>query len=102
MSVDRNFNWPQLPYMGLDSYGPADIPIFAARDLNVQNAAVMLTSGRTRTMIFHGGTGTGKSSLLRAGLIPKLETEGFSFEFLKEESSGALQTIFIDVEMYLW
>src|SRR4051794_1937102 len=58
------------PYLGLAPYGEADAELFfgrqAERDLVVAN---LLTS---RLTVMYGPSGVGKSSLLRAGVIPRL------------------------------
>lgn len=78
MSV-RIATWPKTPYKGLSVYGPDDIPLFASRDDDVYRCAEVLGLSTTRVLILHGSTGCGKSSFLRAGLIPFLEGEGFFF-----------------------
>ena len=59
-----------VPYLGLTPYGEADAELFfgrrAERDLVVAN---LLTS---RLTVMYGPSGVGKSSLLRAGVLPRL------------------------------
>lgn len=76
--------WPPDPYKGLTYYGPEDTPLFAGRRPDVQRFARILGSGRTRILLLHGATGCGKSSFLRAGLIPYLEDEIGRFSFGKD------------------
>jgi hypothetical protein len=58
------------PYLGLAPYGEGDAELFfgrrAERDLVVAN---LLTS---RLTVLYGPSGVGKSSLLRAGVLPRL------------------------------
>src|SRR5262249_40683904 len=52
----------------------------------------LLMSFDTRAVLLHGGTGTGKSSFLRAGLCPRLQrlpiADGRRFFFLHETRSN--------------
>src|SRR5919198_683783 len=61
---------PRSPYPGLSSYDEDDSAVFFGRrtecDLVVAN---LLTS---RITVLYGPSGVGKSSLLRAGVIPQL------------------------------
>ena len=86
--------WPKSPYVGLSFYGPEDLPLFAGRDDDIRNCGTLLASYGTRTLVIHGLTGCGKSSFLRAGLIPLMEQQGVGFNFLKDEGQN-YQAIFI-------
>jgi uncharacterized protein YjbI with pentapeptide repeats len=87
--------WPALPYKGLSYYEPADAPLFAGRELDVIECADLLARSETRILILHGSTGCGKSSFLRAGLIPYLEHDDLGFGFLKNDADGKLTSIFV-------
>ena len=86
--------WPEEPYKGLGYYGQQDFPLFAGRTTEVQRVAHILASGRTRILLLHGSTGCGKSSFLRAGLIPFLENQIGHFNFAKE-SAGTETALFV-------
>ncbi|WP_446034907.1 nSTAND1 domain-containing NTPase [Streptomyces olivaceus] len=60
------------PYRGLTRYEPDDAALFFGRDALVDRLAG-LTRAHRFTAVF-GPSGSGKSSLLRAGLIPRLRT----------------------------
>jgi len=73
------------PFLGLSPYGESDADVFfgrrAERDLVVAN---LLTS---RLTVLYGPSGVGKSSLLRAGVVPRLRAnEGVP-------TGGSLRTI---------
>lgn len=91
--MTTNYSWPASPYKGLSYYGPTDVPLFAGRDDDAQRCAKLLGLTSTRIMILHGATGCGKSSFLRAGLIPFLEKVGF--QFLREGGEGQVKALFI-------
>lgn len=78
-------NWPKEPYKGFAYYNFADLLIFTCRDDDVEDCLQYLTEPNTRTLLLHGRTGCGKSSFLRAGLIPELESRGFGFVFLRRK-----------------
>lgn len=81
MTTERHeVSWPTLPYKGLTYYGPVDVPLFAGREGDVEQCAKLLGLNSTRILILHGATGCGKSSFLRAGLIPFVEQGGFAFQ----------------------
>ncbi|NEY32581.1 WD40 repeat domain-containing protein [Streptomyces sp. PRKS01-65] len=60
------------PYRGLTRFEPGDAALFFGRDHLVERLAE-LTRKHRLTAVF-GPSGSGKSSLLRAGLIPRLRT----------------------------
>ena len=77
--------WPALPYKGLSYYGSEDVQLFASRERDVERIASRLADFNTKILILHGRTGCGKSSFLRAGLIPYLERPEHGFRFLREQ-----------------
>ena len=60
------------PYRGLTRFEPGDADLFFGRD-QLTDHLLELTRSRRFTAVF-GPSGSGKSSLLRAGLIPRLRT----------------------------
>ena len=92
-------SWPTLPYKGLSYYRPEDAALFAARDHDVDRIGRTLAAPDTGILILHGRTGCGKSSFLRAGLIPFLEQPEHGFRFLKkgthESFSNAVNPLFV-------
>jgi hypothetical protein len=95
-ATERNLisSWPSLPYKGLNYYGPEDIPIFAGREQDTELCARLVTSASTSILIVHGSTGCGKSSFLRAGLIPFLEHRERGYSFVRTDS-GEVQSYFV-------
>jgi hypothetical protein len=87
--------WPLLPYKGLRYYEACDSALFAGREDDVWHCANLLARHSTRLLILHGGTACGKSSFLRAGLIPFLETEAVGFQFLKTGEGRDVTALFI-------
>jgi len=83
-AADENSSWPESPYKGLSFYDHDDIFLFAGRDEDVWQCARLLDDPATRILMLHGPTGCGKSSFLRAGLVPLLERSTAGFQFLKK------------------
>jgi hypothetical protein len=76
--------WPAEPYKGLNYYEPEDIPLFAGRSDDLSICARLIGSPATRLFVLHGSTGTGKSSFLRAALVPLLERSQNGFLFIRD------------------
>jgi conflict system STAND superfamily ATPase/TIR domain-containing protein len=79
--VARGFAWDRsrCPYPGINSFDRADAAIFFGRDLEIRQATERLEARRVqggkRLILVLGGSGTGKSSLLKAGIVPQLERD---------------------------
>lgn len=58
------------PYRGLATFEAVDAPWYRGRDHDVDALVAAVAAHRFVTVV--GGSGTGKSSLVRAGLIPRL------------------------------
>jgi hypothetical protein len=69
-----------MPYKGLDYFHSEDAPLFCEREAEAAECATILGHFETRILLLHGRSGIGKSSFLRAGLVPALEARtGFCF-----------------------
>ena len=70
------------PYRGLEAFGPADGDRFFGRETLVERALGRLHAQlddptRPNILVLVGASGSGKSSLLHAGLGPHLEADGY-------------------------
>jgi hypothetical protein len=79
---------PEHPYRSLAYYDREHRALFAGRDADVQRFALLLDEADCRIAVLHGQSGVGKSSLLRAGLIPFLEEECIGYKFLRDRQEG--------------
>jgi hypothetical protein len=64
--------WTGSPYPGLRSFTTEEGPIFYGRGREVDALIARLCDPAQRFLAVVGASGTGKSSLVRAGLIPRL------------------------------
>ena len=62
------------PYKFLDYYTEQDAKLFFGREAEVEAICSQILAHRS--FILHGRSGVGKSSILRAGLMPRLKAEG--------------------------
>ena len=65
---------PDNPYKGLDSFGEDDAELFFGRDATIRDLQLAVSSQTLTALV--GGSGSGKSSLLSAGLIPAMLQQG--------------------------
>lgn len=74
-----SFAWDptRSPFPGLEPFGRQDAAVFFGREREIDRLSELLTStllrGPGRFVAIAGPSGSGKSSLLRAGLLPRLE-----------------------------
>ena len=66
---DRN------PFKGLSSYNEGDAPLFYGRDRVIE--ALQNKIPNTPLLVVSGASGTGKSSVIKAGLLPQLRRAGW-------------------------
>jgi len=64
------------PYPGLQSFGPKYAPVFFGRVRDTARAIEAWSEAKSPFLIVVGASGSGKSSLVRAGLVPRLTTPG--------------------------
>lgn len=75
------FDWhgSRSPYPGLMAFEEQDAAVFFGRDSDVGNGRELLTRLRTfggqRLILLLGASGSGKSSLVRAGILPRLKRD---------------------------
>jgi formylglycine-generating enzyme required for sulfatase activity len=73
------FSWTgnRSPYPGLAAFNRADAAVYFGREQEITNFLAAMRAcrapDRPRLVLLQGASGTGKSSLLRAGILPRLE-----------------------------
>ena len=73
LSLPRPGTLPAEPYPGLRAFEPNEWTIFFGREPMIDEVITRLLS--RRIIVVHGSSGCGKSSLIRAGVLPWLELE---------------------------
>ena len=85
LNAQGGFPWEEgrPPYPGLLSFDAADAAIFFGRDDDVLRAIERINArrvhGGARLVAILGGSGSGKSSLLKAGVLPRLARDKTNF-----------------------
>lgn len=84
---------PETPYRHLNWFTRKDAEIFFGRGHQIRELCDRLTAPRTAPIIlFYGQSGVGKSSILDAGLIPRLE-HAHEVRYLRRTAGGLLDTL---------
>ena len=73
------------PYVGLRPFRREDARLFYGRSREIYDLCYKLTHWPGRLLLLDGYSGTGKSSLLQAGLIPRLEAQGWAVAYARRE-----------------
>ena len=82
LSAQGGFPWDRTrpPYPGLLTFEEEDAPIYFGRDVDtlhlIERLRARRTLGGARLLVLLGASGSGKSSLLRAGVLPRLRRSG--------------------------
>lgn len=74
------------PYRALACLDYDDQMIFKGRDTDVRRCAKKLAKPALRILLLHGASGVGKSSFLRAGLVPYLVNAKVGYAFINENT----------------
>ena len=78
LSPKHRFNLPPTPdrnpFMGLSSYNEADATLFYGRDRVTE--AILEKLQKQALIVVSGASGTGKSSVIKAGVLPQLRRQG--------------------------
>jgi WD40 repeat protein len=77
---------PDKPYRPLAPYDREERGLFIGREEETASLAQLLDEPGTRLVLLHGPTGVGKSSLLRAGVVPFLEERCAGYRVLRDRS----------------
>ena len=79
-AITWDINKDGSPYPGLMHFTRKYAPVFFGRDAEVREVLDRLRLPEGRFLIISGGSGTGKSSLVDAGVLPRIEESGIGGE----------------------
>ncbi|MBH8577024.1 caspase family protein [Nostocaceae cyanobacterium CENA369] len=77
-----SLNVENNPYRGLSSYDEKDSHLFFGREEQIQKLYQKIVDNKQQLTLVLGASGTGKSSLVKAGLIPKLSKDDKTWHIL--------------------
>ena len=77
----QNLHLPDLPFPGIDPFNYAERNVFFAREQ--ESRALIRLVVIHRGVLLYSDSGTGKSSLINAGLLPHAVAEGFQPEKIR-------------------
>jgi hypothetical protein len=66
---------PASPFRGLATFRESDADVFFGRDADIEDVVTALRGDR-RAVALYGPSGSGKSSLALAGVVPRMQREG--------------------------
>ena len=66
--------WTDSPYPGLEAFTPEQAPIYFGRGREIDQLLQQFADPKVRFVAVVGVSGSGKSSLVKAGLLPRLRT----------------------------
>jgi len=84
---------PESPYRHLNWFTRKDAEVFFGRGHQIRELYDRLTAPRTAPiMLFYGQSGVGKSSVLDAGLLPRLERD-YEVRYVRRTAGGLLDAL---------
>lgn len=85
---------PAKPFRDLSWFRRADAPIFFGRGHQIRELYTVVTDAKAAPIVlFYGQSGVGKSSLLDAGLLPRLEQMHRVVYLRRDQEQGLLGTL---------
>ncbi len=85
---DRKPGRRRNPYRGLKAFDTDDAEDFHGRETLVRRLVETVTARETRLAVLAGPSGSGKSSVARAGLVPELVRAGFEVTVVFPDEAG--------------
>ncbi|WP_164863489.1 BTAD domain-containing putative transcriptional regulator [Agromyces sp. LHK192] len=82
------------PYRGLSAFTTDDSEIFFGRDREV--AVLLDRLSATSTLVITGPSGSGKSSVMLAGVVPELRRRGRRVEVIRPDAAGTAVLAMLD------
>ena len=83
----RQLALPPSPFRSLEAFGESDAALFHGRRAEAEAVARMVTAERWTAIV--GPSGSGKSSLAQAGVVPRLRPQGYAVVVLRPSSGSS-------------
>jgi WD40 repeat protein len=80
---------PHTPFIGLREFKKDDAAIFFGRSVEIRNLYRQLITVVQPIILFYGKAGVGKSSLLQAGLAPRIEDQ-YTIKYIRRIQTNGL------------
>lgn len=88
--IAPKFDLPAQPFRYLEGYGHRHAPVFFGRSSDIRRLYEYLNDAHlSPILLLYGQSGVGKSSLLEAGLLPRLE-EAYAAKTVRRNPEGGL------------
>jgi len=78
----------RCPYPGLHAFEPEDHPVYFGRERQVEEVLEKLADPACAFLIVSGASGSGKSSLIKAGVLPRLIGEEGGYLYMRPGEDG--------------
>lgn len=89
--LPKTYQLPEEPFHFLKRYTKKEAPVFFGRGREIRSLYQRITNDLSSPVILlHGQSGVGKSSLLEAGLLPRLEEAFFCLHLRRDPEIGLL------------
>ncbi len=87
---DAGYVFKPTPYLGLRYFRRRDAPLFFGRSREILRFFELVNNPAVRIIRLYGPSGVGKSSLLAAGLLPRLERQHISTFYRRRNKVSGL------------
>ncbi|MEO1259745.1 MAG: TIR domain-containing protein, partial [Bacteroidota bacterium] len=77
------FKRPKNPYPGINWFTKKDASIYFGRNEDIDEFIDLIHDGDEEIILLFGKSGVGKSSFLHAGIVPRLEYEGYTVKYIR-------------------
>ena len=85
-----NLDFPDVPFLGFHRFQTHHARVFYGRKKDIRTVLDLLEAHPDKILLLNGPTGAGKSSLIEAGLLPRLHHRGWAVEVLRRNRERGL------------
>ncbi|MBV6442939.1 MAG: Hercynine oxygenase [Saprospiraceae bacterium] len=85
-----DIGYPEHPFIGFERFREQDAHIFFGRNNEIKEILELLENQPNKILLLYGQSGAGKSSLLEAGLLPRLRHRGWAVEMRRRDPGKGL------------